>query len=133
LVAERITSIPGSSRAFLGGAVVYSNELKTLYAGVDAALIAQHGAVSSQVAKAMADGIRKKTGATIGLAVTGIAGPAGGTEEKPVGLVYIAVAHGKEIEVVEKNFAGLTTQNTRERVRTLAAQAALDLVRRRLM
>jgi nicotinamide-nucleotide amidase len=133
LVAERITRIPGSSRAFLGGAVVYSNELKTLYAGVDAALIAQHGAVSSQVAKAMAEGIRKKTGATIGLAVTGIAGPAGGTEEKPVGLVYIAVAHGKEIEVVEKNFAAFSTQSTRERVRTLAAQAALDLVRRRLM
>jgi nicotinamide-nucleotide amidase len=133
LVAERITSIPGSSRAFLGGAVVYSNELKTLYAGVDAALIAQHGAVSSQVAKAMAEGIRKKTGATIGLAVTGIAGPAGGTEEKPVGLVYIAVAHGKEIEVAEKNFAAFSTQSTRERVRTLAAQAALDLVRRRLM
>jgi competence/damage-inducible protein CinA-like protein len=133
LVAERITSIPGSSRAFLGGAVVYSNELKTLYAGVDAALIAQHGAVSSQVAKAMAEGIRKKTGATIGLAVTGIAGPAGGTEEKPVGLVYIAVAHGKEVEVVEKNFAAFSTQSTRERVRTLAAQAALDLVRRRLM
>jgi nicotinamide-nucleotide amidase len=133
LVAGRITSIPGSSRAFLGGAVVYSNELKTLYAGVDAALIAQHGAVSSQVAKAMAEGIRKKTGATIGLAVTGIAGPAGGTEEKPVGLVYIAVAHGKEVEVVEKNFAAFSTQSTRERVRTLAAQAALDLVRRRLM
>jgi nicotinamide-nucleotide amidase len=133
LVSERITSIPGSSRAFLGGAVVYSNEMKHLFAGVDPALIAQHGAVSSQVAKAMAEGIRKKTGATTGLAVTGIAGPGGGTEEKPVGLVYIAVAHGKETEAVEKNFAGLTTQNTRERVRTLSAQAALDLVRRRLM
>jgi nicotinamide-nucleotide amidase len=133
LVSERITSIPGSSRAFLGGAVVYSNEMKNLFAGVDPALIAQHGAVSSQVAKAMAEGIRKKTGATTGLAVTGIAGPGGGTEEKPVGLVYIAVAHGKETEAVEKNFAGLTTQNTRERVRTLSAQAALDLVRRRLM
>jgi nicotinamide-nucleotide amidase len=133
LVAERITSIPGSSRAFLGGAVVYSNELKTLFAGADAGLIEQHGAVSAQVAKAMAEGIRKKTGATIGLAVTGIAGPGGGTEEKPVGLVYIAVAHGKEIEVVEKNFASFSTQSTRERVRTLSAQAALDMVRRRLM
>ncbi|MFL6429417.1 MAG: competence/damage-inducible protein A [Acidobacteriaceae bacterium] len=133
LVAERITRIPGSSRAFLGGAVVYSNELKATFAGVDASLIAQYGAVSSQVAKAMADGIRKKTGATTGLAVTGIAGPGGGTEEKPVGLVYIAVAHGKEIEVVEKNFAAFSTQNTRERVRMLSAQAGLDLVRRRLM
>jgi nicotinamide-nucleotide amidase len=133
LVAERITSIPGSSRAFVGGAVVYSNEMKHIFAGVDPALIAQHGAVSAAVAKAMAEGIRKKTGATTGLAVTGIAGPGGGTEEKPVGLVYIAVAHGKEIEAVEKNFAGLSTQNTRERVRTLSAQAALDMVRRRLM
>jgi nicotinamide-nucleotide amidase len=107
--------------------------LKNIFAGVDPALIAQHGAVSAQVAKAMADGIRKKTGATIGLAVTGIAGPGGGTEEKPVGLVYIAVAHGKEIEVAEKNFAAFSTQSTRERVRTLSAQAALDMVRRRLM
>lgn len=133
LVAERITRIPGSSRAFLGGAVVYSNELKTTFAGVDASLITQYGAVSSQVAKAMADGIRKKTGATTGLAVTGIAGPGGGTEEKPVGLVYLAVAHGKEIEAVEKNFAAFSTQSTRERVRMLSAQAGLDLVRRRLM
>jgi nicotinamide-nucleotide amidase len=133
MVAERITSIPGSSRAFRGGAVVYSDELKTLFAGVDPALIAQHGAVSAQVAKAMAEGIRKKTGATTGLAVTGIAGPGGGTEEKPVGLVYIAVAHGKEVEVAEKNFAAFSTQSTRERVRMLSAQAALDMVRRRLM
>jgi nicotinamide-nucleotide amidase len=133
LVSERITSIPGSSRAFLGGAVTYSDELKTAFAGVNAALIEQHGGVSSQVAKAMAEGIRKKTGATIGLAVTGIAGPGGGTEEKPVGLVYIAVANGKETEVVQKNFAAFSTQNTRERVRMLSAQAALDLVRRQLM
>jgi nicotinamide-nucleotide amidase len=134
LVAERITSIPGSSRAFVGGAVTYSNDLKTAFAGVDKGLIEQHGAVSSQVAKAMAEGIRKKAGATLGLAVTGIAGPSGGTEEKPVGLVYIAVSDGKETEVVQKNFSGLaTTQNIRERVRNLSAQAALDMVRRRLM
>ena len=133
LVAERLTRIPGSSRAFLGGAVVYSDEMKTALAGVDASLIAAHGAVSAPVAKALAEGIRKKTGATTGLAVTGIAGPGGGTEEKPVGLVYIAVAHGKETGVVEKNFAGPATQNTRERIRTLSSQAALDMVRRRLM
>jgi nicotinamide-nucleotide amidase len=133
LIAERLTSIAGSSRSFLGGAVVYSDELKTKFAGVDPKLIEQHGAVSGEVAKALAEGIRSKTGATTGVGVTGIAGPSGGTEEKPVGLVYIAVAHGKETEVVERNFAGLTTQNTRERVRTLSAQAALDLVRRRLM
>jgi competence/damage-inducible protein CinA-like protein len=133
LVAERITRIPGSSRAFVGGAVTYSNELKTAFAGVNGALIEQHGAVSAEVAKAMADGIRKKTGATIGLSITGIAGPSGGTEEKPVGLVYIGIANGKEIEVQQKNFGSFSTQNTRERVRTLSAQAALDLVRRQLM
>jgi nicotinamide-nucleotide amidase len=133
LVAERLTSIAGSSRSFVGGAVVYSDELKTKFAGVDPKLIEQHGAVSAEVAKALAEGIRSKTGATTGVGITGIAGPSGGTEEKPVGLVYIAVAHGKETEVVERNFAGLTTQNTRERVRNLSAQAALDLVRRRLM
>jgi nicotinamide-nucleotide amidase len=133
MVAERLTSIAGSSRSFLGGAVVYSDELKTKFAGVDPKLIEQRGAVSAEVAKALAEGIRTKTGATTGVGITGIAGPGGGTEEKPVGLVYIAVAHGKETEVVERNFAGLTTQNTRERVRNLSAQAALDLVRRRLM
>jgi nicotinamide-nucleotide amidase len=133
MVAERLTSIAGSSRSFLGGAVVYSDELKTKFAGVDPKLIEQRGAVSAEVAKALAEGIRTKTGATTGIGITGIAGPGGGTEEKPVGLVYIAVAHGKETEVVERNFAGLTTQNTRERVRNLSAQAALDLVRRRLM
>jgi len=133
LVAQRLTSIAGSSRTFVGGAVVYSNELKTRFAGVDAAVIEQHGAVSSQVARALAEGIRTTTGATIGLGITGIAGPGGGTEEKPVGLVYIAVADGKETEVTERNFAGLTTQNARERVRNWSAQAALDLVRRRLM
>jgi competence/damage-inducible protein CinA-like protein len=133
LVAERLTSIAGSSRTFLGGAVVYSDALKTKFAGVDPALIAQHGAVSSPVARALAEGIRTTTGAKLGLGITGIAGPGGGTEEKPVGLVYIAVADGKETEVTERNFAGLTTDNARERVRAWSAQAALDLVRRRLM
>jgi nicotinamide-nucleotide amidase len=134
MVAERLTSIAGSSRTFVGGVVVYSNELKSKFAGVDPGLIAQHGAVSSQVARALAEGIRTATGARLGLGVTGIAGPGGGTEEKPVGLVYIAVADGKETEVIERNFAGLTSpQTARERVRAWSAQAALDMVRRRLM
>ena len=133
MVAERITSIAGSSRTFLGGAVVYSNELKTRFAGVEPTIIEQHGAVSRAVARAMAEGIRTTTGATIGLGVTGIAGPGGGTEEKPVGLVYIAVADGNETEVSERNFAGLTKQNIRERVRAWSSQAALDMVRRCLM
>jgi nicotinamide-nucleotide amidase len=127
MIAERITSVPGSSRSFLGGATVYSDELKTVFAGVPPLLFARHGAVSPEVAEAMAQGIRKNTGATFGLAVTGIAGPGGSTETKPVGLVYIALADAQKTEVVEKNFRG-----DRERIRQYATQQALELVRRRL-
>lgn len=128
LVAQRITSVPGSSRSFLGGAVVYSNELKTQFANVPPELIEKHGAVSEEVARALAEGIRKRTGATIGLGITGIAGPGGGTEEKPVGLVYIAVSDAQKTDVLERNFRG-----SRTRIREWTAQQALDLVRRRLM
>jgi competence/damage-inducible protein CinA-like protein len=128
MVAERLTSVSGSSRSFLGGAVVYSNELKTEFADVPPELIERHGAVSREVAAALAEGIRKRCGAGIGVGITGIAGPTGGTEEKPVGLVYVAVADGKRTEVVERRFGG-----ERDRVRILASQQALDLVRRRLM
>jgi nicotinamide-nucleotide amidase len=108
--------------------VVYANELKTQLADVPEELIQQHGAVSDEVARALAEGIRKRTGATIGLGVTGIAGPAGATETKPVGLVYIAVSDAQKTDVLERSFRG-----SRERVREQAAQQALDLVRRRLM
>jgi len=128
LIAQRITSVPGSSRSFVGGAVVYSNELKAAFAGVPPELIEKHGAVSEEVAKAMATGIRQRTGATLGLAITGIAGPSGGTEAKPVGLVYIAVSDGNRTDVLERNFRG-----PRTRVREWSAQQALDLLRRRLM
>jgi len=128
LVAQRITAIPGSSRSFLGGAVVYSNELKTAFAGVPAELIEQYGAVSEEVARALASGIRQRTGATIGLAITGIAGPSGGTETKPVGLVYIAVSDAQRTDVLERTFRG-----SRQRVREWTAHQALDLVRRKLM
>jgi nicotinamide-nucleotide amidase len=128
LVGARITSIAGSSRYFLGGAVVYSDELKTKFADVPASVIAKHGAVSSEVAAAMAEGIREKTGATLGLSITGIAGPGGGTAEKPVGLVFLAVTGESGTEVVERRFPG-----DRLRVQMLAAQMGLDLVRRRLM
>ncbi len=128
LVAERLTSVSGSSRSFVGGAVVYSNRLKTELAGVDAQLIATHGAVSREVAIALAEGIRERCGATMGLGVTGIAGPAGGTEEKPVGLVYIAVSDADGTDVVEKRFSG-----DRAAVRFYASQQGLDMVRRRLM
>ncbi len=128
LVGERISSVGGSSRYFLGGAIVYSNELKTKFADVPAKLINEHGAVSREVAISLAQGIRKRCGAALGLAVTGIAGPSGGTAEKPVGLVYHAIASDESTEVVERRFPG-----DRERVRWWASQQALDMVRRKLM
>ena len=127
LVSERLTSISGSSRSFVGGAVVYSDALKTLFAGVPPSVIEANGAVSKEVAGALAEGIRYKTSATFGLGVTGIAGPGGGTEEKPVGLVYVAVSDGKQTDVVERRFGG-----DREHIRAWTSQLALDLVRRRL-
>ena len=128
LIAQRITAIPGSSRSFLGGAIVYSNESKTTFAGVPAELIERYGAVSEEVAKALAQGIRERAGATMGLGITGIAGPSGGTEQKPVGLVYIAVSDAQRTDVIKRTFRG-----TRTRVREWSAQQALDLIRRRLM
>lgn len=128
MVAERLTGVSGSSRSFVGGAVVYSNRLKTELAGVDAQTIERHGAVSREVAVALADGIRERCGATIGLGITGIAGPAGGSEEKPVGLVHVAVSDAEGIDWVERRFAG-----DRGGIRYWASQQALDLVRRRLM
>jgi nicotinamide-nucleotide amidase len=127
LLAQRITSVSGSSRYFVGGAVVYSNDLKTSMADVPPLMIAEYGAVSKQVAAALAEGIRKRCKSTLGVGITGIAGPNGGTEEKPVGLVYTAITDGKNTEVVEKKFPG-----DRERVRKFAAQQALDMIRRRL-
>ena len=128
MVAERLTSVAGSSRYFLGGAVVYSNDLKTLFADVPPLLIEAHGAVSREVALALAENIRDICNADIGLGITGIAGPGGGTEEKPVGLVYTAVTDGQKHEVVERRFFG-----DRERIRRWASQQALDLVRRLMM
>lgn len=128
LVAQRLTSISGASRSFAGGAVVYSNALKSEFAGVPPEFIERHGAVSREVAASLAEGIRLRCNTTYGLGVTGIAGPGGGTEDKPVGLVYIAVSDGENTEVVEKKFAG-----DRNRIRQYTSQQALDLVRRRLM
>ncbi|MBZ5598855.1 MAG: competence/damage-inducible protein A [Acidobacteriia bacterium] len=128
LLAERITSVSGSSRYFVGGAVAYSNELKTAFADVPTDLIAKHGAVSREVAAALAEGIRKRCGATFGLGVTGVAGPTGGTPEKPVGLVFHGLASERGTEVVERSFPG-----DRKRVRWFASQQALDMVRRKLL
>ncbi len=127
MIAQRITSVPGSSRSFLGGAVVYSNALKSDFAGVSPELIAEHGAVSPEVAQALAAGIRLRTGATLGLGVTGIAGPGGGTETKPVGRVYIALSDAHKTEVFDRTFRG-----DRNRIREWATQHSLDLIRKRL-
>jgi nicotinamide-nucleotide amidase len=128
LVAERITSVSGSSRYFLGGAIVYSNQLKTDFAGVPPDMLQKHGAVSREVAAALAEGIRKRCGSTFGMGVTGVAGPTGGTTEKPVGLVFHGLASESGTEVIERNFLG-----DRQRVRWFASQQALDMIRRKLM
>ena len=128
LLAERITSVSGSSRYFLGGAVVYSNNLKTELAGVPAEMIDRHGAVSREVAAALAEGIRYRCESTLGVGITGVAGPSGGTAEKPVGLVFHAVASSTGTEVVQRSFPG-----DRKRIRRFASTMALDMVRKKLM
>ncbi|HXT23583.1 MAG TPA: competence/damage-inducible protein A [Candidatus Eisenbacteria bacterium] len=124
LLAERLTTIPGSSAYFLGSVVCYSNELKTAWAGVPPELISTKGAVSSEVAVALAQGIRRKVGSTLGMGVTGIAGPGGGSEEKPVGTVHIALAGPTGVRERSVRFVG-----DRDMIRMQAAQAALDMVR----
>jgi len=128
MVAERLTGVSGSSRSFTGGAVVYSNRLKTELAGVDPKLIAAHGAVSREVAIALAEGIRERCESTIGLGITGVAGPTGGTDDKPVGLVWFAICDADGTDALEKRFSG-----DRNAIRFYASQQGLDMVRRRLM
>jgi nicotinamide-nucleotide amidase len=127
LLAGRITDVPGSSEYFLEGVVSYSNEAKIDLLGVPKKWIKTHGAVSEQVAGAMASGIRKRAGSTFGIGVTGVAGPGGGSPEKPVGLVYIALADGSQITTRKFIFPG-----DRQFIRTLSVNAALDMVRRRI-
>ncbi|MBO0723184.1 MAG: nicotinamide-nucleotide amidohydrolase family protein, partial [Blastocatellia bacterium] len=127
LLSGRITDIPGSSDYFLEGAVTYSNEAKTRQVGVPQKLIEEHGAVSEEVAKAMAEGTRERAGSTFGIGITGIAGPSGGTAERPVGLVYIALAGDMQTDVKKFLFPG-----DRQLIRTLSVNAALDMIRRRI-
>ena len=129
LLAERITNVPGSSNYFLGGVVCYSNELKTSFVDVPSEVIETKGAVSSEVALALADGIRRRTGATIGVGITGIAGPGGGTPEKPVGTVHISIADPKGPR--ERGFR--FPPGDRDRIRLYASQAALDMIRRHFL
>jgi nicotinamide-nucleotide amidase len=128
LIAQRLTDVPGSSKYFIEGVVAYSNDAKTRTLGVEPVLLLEHGAVSAPVAEAMAEGIRKCARTDFGLSVTGIAGPGGGSEEKPVGLVYIALADDAHTE-----HRKLIIPGDRNLIRWRASQAALDLLRRRLI
>jgi nicotinamide-nucleotide amidase len=128
MLAERLTSVPGSSRYFLSGVVCYSNESKMELAGIPPLLLEMQGAVSAEVARGLAEGVRTRSGTTIGTGITGIAGPGGGSEEKPVGTVHVSVATPSQTLHRAYRFLG-----NRERIRWQAAQAALDMVRRELM
>jgi nicotinamide-nucleotide amidase len=125
LLAERLTRISGSSAYFLGGVVSYSNTLKSAWVDVPAEIIESRGAVSAEVAVALADGIRRRTGATLGVGITGVAGPTGGSPEKPVGTVHVAIA-----DASGSKERGILYPGERDRIRWQASQTALDLVRR---
>ena len=127
LLGKLITDVPGASRYFLRGWITYSNEAKTEELGVPGDLIEKHGAVSEQVARAMAQGARRRAGTTHAIAITGIAGPEGGTEQKPVGLVYISVDSPGGTETLRYVF-----QADRDNVRLFAALRGLNMLRRRL-
>lgn len=128
LLANRITNIPGSSDYFLEGIVTYSNRSKTLELGVPEELIAGKGAVSEEVARAMAEGLRRKSGADFALSTTGIAGPGGGSQAKPVGLVYVGLAFPGGSTVTRNLFRG-----SREQIKFQATQKALDMLRLKLI
>lgn len=130
LLAKRLTDIPGSSEVFEMGCVTYSNHVKEQILGVPHETLRQYGAVSEETARAMAEGIQKLSGADLGVGITGIAGPGGGTAEKPVGLVYIALSDGSNTVVTKRNPIGRT--KSREWHRHCAATQALDMVRRYL-
>ena len=132
LLSQRLTAVPNSSSAFLGGVVVYTTELKTIFASVPKSTIDTKGAVSEEVARDLAEGIRLRSGASLGISITGLAGPGGGApgpdEQKPIGRIYIGVADGRRTQVKEFNLAG-----DRDRIRYWATQHALELLRRHLL
>ena len=130
LVAKRLTDLPGASAVFDFGAVTYSNAMKAKALGIDPGLIETHGAVSEQVARAMAEGVRAFSGSDVGIGITGIAGPDGGTEEKPVGTVYIGLSDGQETKV-QLHRLGAKTRG-RDMIRMFAASRAFDMLRRYL-
>ena len=129
LIANRITNVPGASSVFIAGYVCYANQAKIGMLDVDSELLEAHGAVSKSVARALAEHARASAGSNYALATTGVAGPTGGSPEKPVGTVYIALASA-ELETIVKKFFFPTD---RETFKQLAAQSALDLLRRRIL
>ncbi|MBN2199201.1 MAG: competence/damage-inducible protein A [Candidatus Aminicenantes bacterium] len=128
LISHRLTNVPGISRGYLGGMIAYSNRAKTDWLGVGRDVLIASGSVSAQAAEAMAAGVRRESGADFGLAVTGIAGPGGGTPEKPVGLVYTALAEENGVESSRNLFLG-----DRDQIKFQSSQKALDMLRRRLL
>ncbi len=126
LIAGALTDVPGSSAAVFGGYITYANEAKAGMIGVDRELIRAHGAVSEQVARAMAEGALRTSGAAVAIAVTGVAGPGGGTEGKPVGLVHFAYADAGKTIHLEKRFGDLGRQMVREESVRTALGMVLD-------
>jgi nicotinamide-nucleotide amidase len=127
-LSHRITRVPGSSAYYFGGAVTYSNEAKVLFLGVNPETLERHGAVSRETALEMSAGIRKRTGASVGLSVTGVAGPSGGSMEKPVGTVWISIEQDDYHEARRFQFHG-----EREQIIVATSQAALDWLRLNLL
>jgi PncC family amidohydrolase len=127
LLAGRITDVPGASAYFLGGIIAYSNEIKAMLLGVPEAIIASKGGVSAECTRAMAEGAQSLLKTDFSLAISGIAGPGGGTPDKPVGLVYVALASPYGVWVEEHRFVGSRNENRRA-----ACDAALDLLLRHL-
>lgn len=128
LLANRITNVPGASVVLLAGYICYANEAKIDILGIDPKLIEEHGAVSEPVARVMAEGARKRAGSTYALATTGVAGPSGGSDEKPVGTVYVALASETETKIEKLFFP-----SDRETFKQLVAQAAFEMLRRKLI
>jgi nicotinamide-nucleotide amidase len=128
LIAQRVTEVAGSSAYFIEGAVTYANDSKIRTLGVPREIIEAHGAVSAETAEAMAIGIRKKAQTDYALTVTGIAGPSGGTEEKPIGLVFLGYADESETKSIKINLPG-----DRYLIRWRSSQAALDFLRRQIL
>lgn len=133
LIAERLTDVPGSSAYFLGGIVAYSNAAKASLLGVPEAMLEEHGAVSEPVIRAMAEGVRTRFGSDFGVATSGISGPDGGTAEKPVGLVWLALSRAGKDGASKTHAESFVFQVDRSRHRSLTAQVALDWIRRSVL